>query len=77
VNSAGEGDFVGVFLSDLSLVTIHTFTNDRTALRLAIDEVATRATSTFDRVRIGPRGYGDHDPGTPPRRVPSRRERRA
>ncbi len=66
VEANREHDFAGVFLSDLSLVTVQTYTTDRTRLRKAIDEVASRATSTFDRLRIGPRAYGDPDPGTPP-----------
>jgi VWFA-related protein len=61
-----EHDFAGVFLSDLSLVTVQTYTTDRVRLRKAIDEVATRVTSPFDRLRIGPRAFGDPDPGTPP-----------
>ncbi len=66
LEAGGDLDFAGVFLSDLSLVTVQTFTTDRTQLRKAIDDVASRVTSTFDRLRIGPRGYGDPDPGTPP-----------
>ncbi len=38
-----------MFLSDLSLVPIQTYTNDRVKLRKAIDDVASRATSVFDR----------------------------
>ena len=45
-------DFVGVFVSDLSLVPIQTYTTDRAQLRKAIDEAATRATSVFDRDAI-------------------------
>ena len=63
-------DFAGVFLSDLSLVTVQTYTTDRAKVRKAIDEVATRATSTFDRLRIRPRGFGDPDPGVPPTASP-------
>jgi VWFA-related protein len=44
-----EDDFAGVFLSDRSLVTIQTYTNDRARLKRAIDEAASRATSVFDR----------------------------
>jgi len=40
-----EDDFAGVFLADRSLLTIQTFTNDRTRLRQAIRDVASRATS--------------------------------
>jgi len=45
-------DFAGVFVSDLSLVTIHTYTNDRAALAKALREAASRATSVFDRDAI-------------------------
>jgi VWFA-related protein len=66
IETTGPQDFTGVFLSDLSLVTIQTYTTDRALARKAIDSVASRATGNFDRVRIGPRGFGDPDPGTPP-----------
>jgi len=59
-------DFAGVFLSDLSLITLQTFTTDRARVRKAINEAATRVTGNFDRLRIGPRAYGDPDPGVPP-----------
>ena len=58
-------DFAGVFLSDLSLVTVQTYTTDRRLVRKAVDDVATRATGYFDRLRIAPRAFGDPDPGTP------------
>ncbi len=45
LDTTHEDDFAGVFLSDLSLVTIQTFTNDRARLRAAIRDVASRATS--------------------------------
>lgn len=64
-----DDDFAGVFLSDLSLTTIQTYTNDRVRLRKAIDEVATRPTSIFDREATRPirdrRGYGDNHPSVP------------
>ncbi len=59
-------DFAGVFISDLSLVTLQTFTTDRARVKKAIDEAASRVTGNFDRLRIGPRAYGDPDPGVPP-----------
>jgi VWFA-related protein len=59
-------DFAGVFLSDLSLVTVQTYTTDQARLRKAIDDVASRATGYFDRMRIGPQAYGDADPGVSP-----------
>ena len=42
-----EGDFVGVFLADSSLVTVQTYTNDRARISAAIRDVATRATTRF------------------------------
>jgi VWFA-related protein len=45
-----EGDFVGVFLADLTLVTIRSYTNDRAQIEAAIRNVATRATSALERV---------------------------
>lgn len=44
-----ENDFAGVFLSDLSLVTIQPYTNDQAKLARALKDVASRATSVFDR----------------------------
>lgn len=65
-----DQDFAGVFLSDLSLVTIQTYTTNRALVRKGIDEVATRVTSKSDRLRIGMPGYGDPDPGVPPTASP-------
>ena len=59
-------DFAGVFLSDLSLVTIQTYTTDRALVRKGIDDVASRVSGNFDRLRITPPGHGDTDPGVPP-----------
>jgi VWFA-related protein len=52
LETSQANDFVGVFLSDMSLVSIQTYTTDRVKLRKAIDEAATRATSVFDREAI-------------------------
>jgi VWFA-related protein len=49
VSTLTSNDFVGVFLSDLSLATIATYTSDRTRLRDALRDVATRAASDFSR----------------------------
>lgn len=63
------GDFVGVFLSDLSLTTIQPYTSDRDKLRAAIKDVASRATSVFDRNATKGIGKsesaGDADPSVP------------
>jgi VWFA-related protein len=45
-------DYVGIFLADLTLTTIQPYTNDRERLRAAIKDVASRATSVFDRTAI-------------------------
>ncbi len=52
LETSQANDFVGVFISDMSLVPIQTYTTNRVALRKAIDEAATRATSVFDREAI-------------------------
>ena len=52
LDTSQTNDFAGVFLSDMSLVPIQTYTTDRVKLRKAIDEVATLATSVFDREAI-------------------------
>lgn len=61
-------DFIGVFLVDLSLQTLQTYTNDRGRLKLAIDAAAHRATSVFGRnaSRVRPGAMGDRSPATPP-----------
>jgi VWFA-related protein len=70
-----EGDYAGVFLSDLTLKTIQTYTNDREKIRKAIYDVSTRATSALNRDAIkdnlkdrNDRGellQGDADPSVP------------
>lgn len=58
-------DFVGVFLSDLRLETIQTYTNDPTRIRRAIQEAGARASSSFGRdgVRVGTTARGDGNAG--------------
>ena len=69
VDTSHEGDFAGVFLSDLSLIPIQTYTNDRAKLRDALAAVASRATSVFDRESIREmdqiRAAGDNHPSVP------------
>ncbi len=64
-----ENDFAAVFLADLSLTTIQSYTNNRVKLRAALDDVASRATSVFDRAatrRIGESSSGgDGHPSVP------------
>ncbi len=47
-----ENDFAAVYLADLSLTTIQPYTNDRATLRTALRDVASRATSSFDRAVV-------------------------
>jgi hypothetical protein len=71
VDTLRGGDFAGVFLSDLSLITIQAYTNDRQRLRAAVKDVASRATAVFDQVamrdpkRSGTSGDGDDRPSVP------------
>ena len=70
-----DGDFVGVFLADSSLVTVQTYTNDRARIRAAIRDVATRATTRLNgpeaaenlrnRDQRGNRLPGDASPSVP------------
>jgi VWFA-related protein len=70
-----EGDFVGIFLADRSLVTIQAYTNDRARIEAGIHDVATRATTRFDglgkvedlrnRDNRGGLKAGDADPSVP------------
>jgi VWFA-related protein len=58
VETNGASDFVGVFPSDLSLVTIQPYTNDPARVRDALQQVATRATSAFDWTALKDTGNG-------------------
>jgi VWFA-related protein len=49
VEALTDDDYAAVFLSDLALTTVQGYTNDRTTLRRAVEDVASRATSVFDR----------------------------
>jgi VWFA-related protein len=70
-----DGDYVGVFLADSSLVTVQPYTNDRARIRAAIRDLATRATTRFDgpgaaenlrnRDERGNRQPGDASPSVP------------
>ena len=67
-------DFAGVFVSDMSLLTLQGYTNDRAQVARALRAAATRATSVFDSEAIrnlavsasGSRAVaGDMSPDTP------------
>jgi VWFA-related protein len=45
-----DGDFVGVFLADQTLVVIQSYTNNRARIEAAIRNVATRATTRYGSV---------------------------
>jgi VWFA-related protein len=47
-----DDDFAGLFIADLSLVTIQTYTNNRALIEKALKDAASRATSTFDRAAM-------------------------
>jgi len=68
LEGAGADDFAGVFLSDLRLETVQTYTNDRAKVRTAIREAASRATSSFSRdgARVGSTAQGDAHPSVSP-----------
>ena len=66
LDTSRDNDFAGVFVVDNALQTIQTYTSDRTALKQAIDEAATRATAKFDRNndRVRSARFGDGNPST-------------
>jgi VWFA-related protein len=68
LETARENDFAGVFVVDNRLEMVETFTNDRTALRHAIDAAASRATANFTRQndRVRSSGMGETAANTPP-----------
>jgi VWFA-related protein len=64
LDTVHEDDFAGVYLADRSLETIQTYTNDREKLRVAVRNVATRATG-FDMKSVGNMGQGDPSASVP------------
>jgi VWFA-related protein len=62
-------DYAGIFLSDLTLTTVQPYTNDREKLSIALRELASRATSVFDRTATRDIGEsatsGDAHPSVP------------
>jgi VWFA-related protein len=54
-----QNDYAAIFLSDLTLTTIQPYTNDRVKLRTALRDVASRATSGFDRAATKDIGKSD------------------
>jgi VWFA-related protein len=52
VDAMRDGDYAAVYVADLSLITVQNYTNDREKVRAAVNDVATRATSVFDRTAM-------------------------
>ena len=69
VDAMRDRDYVAVYIADLSLITVLNYTNDREKVRAAVKDVATRATSVFDRAAIRDIGksesQGDPHASTP------------
>jgi VWFA-related protein len=70
VETLTPDDFVAVYVIDLSLETVQTYTNDHARLRRALDDVARRSSTLFDRDatrKIGEsvKALGDADPSVP------------
>ncbi len=69
VDAMRDGDYVAVYLADLSLFALQSYTNDREKVRSAVQAAAARATSVFDRASIRAIGQsesiGDAHASTP------------
>ena len=59
-------DFAGVFLIDQTLETLHTYTNDREAIRAALRKAAARASTGYSRAIPAAGGTADRDPRLSP-----------
>jgi VWFA-related protein len=66
LDTAKQDDFAGVFLIDQSVHTIQTYTTDRTRLRQALEEAASRATSGYGRDSARVKAGLDLDPTLSP-----------
>jgi VWFA-related protein len=58
-------DYAGVFLADLSLVTLAPYTNDREAIASALQNAASQATARFDRLSETGGVKADNDASVP------------
>lgn len=66
LSSVGESDFVGVFVNDLSLRTLQTFTNDKSKAEAALRAASTSATAVrTDAEAVGTGATGNRSPSTP------------
>jgi VWFA-related protein len=63
---SSPGDYVGIFLADLNLVTFHPFTTDVKSLRRAIDRLAATAPANIDSEQFRSRRASALDPNQPP-----------
>jgi len=69
VDGMRDGDYMAVYVADVSLITVQNYTNDRESVRTAVRNVAVRATSVFDRASMRDIGktesLGDDHASTP------------
>jgi VWFA-related protein len=70
VDAMHDGDYFAVYVADLSLITVQNYTSDREKVRAAVKDVASRATSVFDRTSMTAinkieKKTGDAHPSTP------------
>jgi VWFA-related protein len=63
---SSPGDYAGIFLADLNLVTFHPFTTDVDSLRRAIDRLAATAPANIDSEQLRSRRASALDPNQPP-----------
>jgi VWFA-related protein len=61
-----SGDYVGIFLADLNLVTFQPFTSDGERLRQAVDRLATTAPANIDSEHLKMPRASALDPNQPP-----------
>ena len=65
LDTTRDNDFAGVYVVSNSLEMIQTYTTDRTRLKKALDEAATRATANFSKNADRPfKAFGDTNPAT-------------
>jgi VWFA-related protein len=63
---SSPGDYAGIFLADLNLVTFHPFSNDAESLRRAIDRLAATAPANIDSEHFRSPRASALDPNQPP-----------
>jgi VWFA-related protein len=66
LDTAPANDFAGVFVVSNGLEVVHTYTSDRTALKKALEEAASRATANFNKKNDkNASRFGDRSADTP------------